>query len=416
MKKLICSVITLTSAALAGLISAGHAQAETAFYKGKTITFVIGTAPGGTYDAWARLIARHWGQHLPGKPGFIAKNMPGAGGIKASNYLFNIAPKDGTVVATFSRNIPTRAILNHPAVKFDPVKFGWLGSPELTNRVCIALASAKVKSGDDLFKHELLMGGAGAGTAVSTTPNVLRTLLGMKMKLIEGYKSATDVVLAMERGEVEGICQTYTAFKVGHPGWIEKGKVKVLFNIEPNPIPGTDIPSVFNWAKTKEQREVLGFFSSNVELGRPVVAPPGLSADRLKTLRRGFDAVMKDAAFVKSAKKQGLEIDPLTGEQVEKRVKALANTNPETVQKTEAMLSKLNPVFTDTVEVTGVKRKGRRVMFKVKGKTVTVKVSGSRTKVTIGGKKAKRSKIKAGMTCKITHLGPNSRAKKIACK
>ncbi|MDH3242032.1 MAG: hypothetical protein OEO83_15360 [Alphaproteobacteria bacterium] len=407
-----------TSIAALGLLASVPAQAETVaeFYKDKTITFIIGTAPGGTYDAWARLIARHWPDHLPGKPNFIAKNLPGAGGIKASNYLFNVAPKDGSVIGTFSRNIPTRAILNHPAVKFDPVKFSWLGSPELTNRVCIASGKAKVKTGEDLFQHQLLMGGAGAGTAVSTTPNLLRALLGMKMKLIEGYKSATDVVLAMERGEVEGICQTYTAFEVGHPGWIASGKVNVLFNIEPNPIPGTKIPSVFKFIKDPEQRKILAFYSSNVELGRPVAAPPGLPADRLTALRRGFDGVMKDATFVKDAKKQGLKIDPLTGEEVAKRVAALAATDPDTVAKTEAMLKKLNPEFTDTVQISGVKRKGRNLEFSLKGKTVSVSISNSRTKVTIAGKKAKRAAIKAGMTCKITHLGPNSRAKAVACK
>lgn len=410
--------LLFTGIAAAVALSAGTASADAVadFYKGKTITFIIGTAPGGTYDAWARLLANYWGNHIPGKPGFVAKNVPGAGGIKASNFIFNIAPKDGTVVATFSRNVPTRAILNHPAVKFDPVKFSWLGSPELTNRVCIAMATAKVKTGADLFENQLLVGGAGAGTAVSTTPNVLRALLGMRFKLIEGYKSATDVVLAMERGEVQGICQTYTAFKVGHPGWIENGKVNVLFNLEPNPIPNTNIPSVFKWVKTKEQREILSFYSSNVELGRPVSAPPGIPADRLEALRRGFDATMKDPTFVKGAEKQGLKIDPLTGEQVEKRVKALAATDPEVVAKTEAMLAKLNPEFTDTVKVSAVKKKGRRVEFDFKGKKIQVRVSGSRTKVTIGGKQAKRSAIKAGMTCEITHLGPNSRAKKIACK
>jgi tripartite-type tricarboxylate transporter receptor subunit TctC len=409
---------TIAIAAVAGMAWAAQANAasEADFYKGKKISIIIGTSPGGTYDSWARLMARHWGSHIPGSPTFLAKNLPGAGGIKASNYLFNIAPKDGTVVATFSRNIPTRAILNHPAVKFDPVKFGWLGSPELTNRVCIAMASSKVKTAADLFKHQLLMGGAGAGTSVSTAPNLLRALLGMKFKLIEGYKGAIDVVLAMERGEVEGICQTYTAFKIGHPGWVENGKVNVLFNLEPKPIPGTKIPSIFQFIKDKEQREILSFFSSNIEIGRPVAAPPGLPAARLNTLRRGFDATMKDPAFIKGAAKQGLKIDPLTGEEVRKRVAALAATNPVIVAKTEAMLAKLNPVFTDTVKVTGIKRKGRRVQFDLKGKSVTVRVSGSSTKVTIGGKKAKRSKIKVGMTCKITHLGPNSRAKKIACK
>jgi len=270
MKRAIYSIIAIAAIAAAGWVAPAKAASVADFYKGKKISFIIGTSPGGTYDSWARLMARYWGSHIPGHPSFLAKNLPGAGGIKASNFLFNIAPKDGSVIATFSRNIPTRAILNHPAVKFDPVKFSWLGSPELTNRVCIAMATAKVKTATDLFKHQLLMGGAGAGTSVSTAPNLLRALLGMKFKLIEGYKGAVDVVLAMQRGEVEGICQTYTAFKVGHPGWVEKGKVNVLFNMEPTPIPGTNIPSIFKFIKGKDQRDILSFYSSNIELGRPV--------------------------------------------------------------------------------------------------------------------------------------------------
>ncbi len=410
------SAIAIAAIAAAGLATPAIAETEAEFYKGKKIRFIIGSAPGGNYDTWARLVGRHMSRYIPGKPKFIAQNMPGGGHIKASNYLYNIAAKDGTVIGTISRNMPTRALLNHPAVKFDPVKFRWIGSPEMSNRVCIVMKGAKVQKAEDLFKHQVLMGGAGAGTAVSTTPNVLRLLLGMKMKLIEGYAGATDVALAMERGEVEGICQTYGAFKVGHPGWFESGKAIVLFNLEPNPIPGTNIPSVFKFVKTEDQRKILSFYSSNIEIGRPTVAPPGITERRLKTLRTAFNATMKDKAFIKGAKKQGLDVTPLTGEEQERRVKALAATDPDTVRKTEAMLTKLNPIFTDTVKVTGVKRKGRRVLFSLKGKSVTIKVSKSRTKVTIGGKKAKRSAIKVGMTCKITHLGPNSRAKKIACK
>ena len=412
--------IGLAIAALAAPVRAespAGTEALAKFYQGKHIRFIIGSGPGGNYDTWARLLSRHMGKHIPGNPKFIAQNMPGGGHIKASNYLYNIAPKDGTVIGTISRNMPTRAILNHPAVRFDPKKFNWLGSPEMSNRVCIAMASAKVQSGEELFKYPLQVGGAGAGTAVSTTPNVLRALLGMKFKLIEGYANATDVVLAMERGEVEGICQTYGAFDVGHPGWIKSGKVKVLFNLEPNPIPGTNIPSVFKFIKTEQQKKILAFYSSNIEIGRPIVAPPGIPKDRLEALRRAFDATMKDKAFIAEAAKQGLKITPLTGEEQQRRVLKLAATDPDTVKKTEAMLNKIKPPsFTDTVKVTAVKRKGRRISFQKKGKSLTIKVSKSRTKVTIGGKKAKRSKIKVGMTCKITHLGPNSRAKKIACK
>ncbi len=264
MRKFIVTAGVAIGLVIAALASPAGAESLAQFYKGKYIKFIIGSAPGGNYDTWARLLTRHMGKHIPGNPRFVPQNMPGGGHIKAANYLYNIAPKDGSVIGTFSRNMPTRAILNHPAVRFDPKKFNWLGSPEISNRVCIAMGTAKVKSGEDLFKHQLLVGGAGAGTAVSTTPNVLRALLGMKFKLIEGYANATDVVLAMERGEVEGICQTYGAFDVGHPGWIKSGKVRVLFNLEPNPIPGSNIPTVFKFIKTEQQKKILAFYSSNL--------------------------------------------------------------------------------------------------------------------------------------------------------
>lgn len=314
------------------------AQSVAAFYGDKTIEMIIGSTPGGTYDTWARMLTRHMGRHIPGNPGFLAKNMPGAGHIKAANYLFNVAPKDGTTIGIFSRNIPTRAILNHPAVKFKPEEFVWLGSPELTNRVCVAKAGAAVQKASDLFEKELIVGGAGAGTAVSTTPHLLRELLGMKFKLVEGYKGAPDVLLAMERGEVGGICQTVSGIENSHPGWIAEGKIKVLFNLESERVPGLDAPTIHEFARTEEQRAIIRFYSANAELGRPIVAPPGVPAERVSALRRAFDATMKDPKFKDEAKKQGLEIAPLTGEQLEARIKALSATTPAIVDKTEALL------------------------------------------------------------------------------
>lgn len=336
MRKLAFMMLAAALAALAGRPAAAQPVAD--FYKGKTIEMVIGSSAGGTYDAWARMMARHMGRHIPGNPGFLAKNMPGAGHIKAANYLFNIAPKDGTTIGIFSRNIPTRAILNHPAVKFDPAKFIWLGSPELTNRVCVAKAGIAVQSGAELFEKELIVGGAGAGTAVSTTPHLLRELLGMKFKLVEGYKGAPDILLAMERGEVGGICQTISGIENSHPGWIAEGKIKVLFNMEQEPVPGLNAPTIHDLAKTEEQRAIIRFYSANAELGRPFVAPPGVPADRVTALRRAFDATLKDPGLMAEAKKQGLIISPLTGEQLEARIKALARTTPAIVDKTEALL------------------------------------------------------------------------------
>jgi tripartite-type tricarboxylate transporter receptor subunit TctC len=336
-----------TSSALAGLCGlvlaaavpgAVAAQSVADFYKGKQIEFIIGTSSGGSYDLWARLIGRHMGRHIPGKPSFLPKNMPGAGHIKATNYLFNVAPKDGSTIGTFSRNIPTRALLKHPAVKFKPEAFNWIGSPELTNRVCVAKKGAPVQKGEDLFARELIVGGAGAGTAVSTTPAVLRGVLDMKFRVVEGYKGASDVILAIERGEVQGICQTVSGINSSHPGWLKDGKLVVLFNLERKPIPEYKAPSIFSFAKTTEQRQILAFYSSNTELGRPIAAPPGVPADRLTALRRAFDATMKDPAFMAEANKQGFEINALTGEELTERVVELGNTPAAIVDRTEALL------------------------------------------------------------------------------
>lgn len=406
---------SLAAVAWAGLAGSVPAQSVADFYKDKTITFIIGSSPGGNYDTWARMMSRHWGRHIPGNPNFVAQNMPGGGHIKAANHLYNLAPKDGTVVGTISRNIPTRAVLNHPAVKYDPVNFNWIGSPELSNRVCIAMAGGKVKTAKDLFENELLVGGAGAGTAVSTTPNLLRGLLGMKFKLIEGYSGATDVVLAMERGEVQGICQTYGAFLQSRPDWVKTGKAHVLFNLESEPIAGTKIPSVFQFATTQEQKTILAFYSSNMEIGRPTLAPPGLPKERVEALRRSFDATMKDPKLVEEARKQGLEVRPLTGEVIQKRIAGLAATPSDLVTKTEKLLG-VPEATVETVKVSAVEKGGRRVSFAGKKGDMTVGVSKSRTQVTIAGKKAGRSGIKAGMTCEVTHVGPNSTAAKIACR
>jgi tripartite-type tricarboxylate transporter receptor subunit TctC len=336
-----------TSSALAGLcglvLAAAvpgtvAAQSVADFYKGKTIEFIIGTSPGGTYDQWARLIGRHMGRHIPGNPSFLPKNMPGAGHIKATNYLFNVAPKDGSTIGMFSRNIPTRALLKHPAVKFKPEEFNWIGSPELTNRVCVAKKGAPVQKGEDLFTKELIVGGAGPGTAVSTTPAVLRGALGMKFRVVEGYKGAPDVILAIERGEVQGICQTVAGISTSNPGWLNDGKLVVLFNLERKPLPELRAPSVFSFAKTEEQRQVLAFYTSNTELGRPITAPPGLPKDRLTALRRAFDATMKDPAFMAEAGKQKLQINALTGEELTERILDLGRTPVAIVDKTEALL------------------------------------------------------------------------------
>jgi len=317
-----------------------QARAETPedFYRGKQVKIIVSFDAGTDYDQWARLIARHLGKHLDGHPSFVVQNMGAAGGILATNHLFNVAPPDGTIIGMIGRNLPYFALVQEANTRYDPVRFNWIGSPELTNRVCTAYERSAVRKAEDLFERELLTGGAGAASAVSTTPVLLSKLLGMKFKLIEGYPAPGQVLLAMERGEVEGLCQTVTAIRGVRPGWIESGKLKVLFNMERTPLPNSNAPSIFSFAKTEEQRRIIGLYASSIELGRPIVAPPGAPAERIAALRRAFQDTMNDSALREEAEKQKLEINMVPGEQVSTLVNDLMATSPEIIKRMQEML------------------------------------------------------------------------------
>ena len=207
------------------------------------------------------------------------------------------------------RNLPYQALVQQKGILFDPVKFHWLGSPDVSNRVCVAIDGAAVQKASDLLQRELLVGGAGAGTAVSTTPVLLSKLLGLKFKLVEGYGSPSAILLAMERGEVQGICVTLDALRGARPGWIETGKMKVLFNTEQMALTDLKAPSIFELARTDEQRRILALYASSVELGRPIVAPPGVPDERVLALRGAFENAMAAPALRREAEKQHLVIN-----------------------------------------------------------------------------------------------------------
>lgn len=328
----------LAAALLPALVGAAAAQSVEEFYRGKQIRFIIASETGGDYDQWSRMIARHMGKHLPGKPSFVPVNMPGGGMLTATNHLFNVAEKDGSVIGMIGRNLPNQALLKHSSVRFDPLKFNWIGSPELTNRVCVARDGAPVQKGEDLFQHELIVGGSGAGTAVSTTPVILSRLLGMKFRLVEGYTGGQAILLAIERGEVQGICQSYTSLRGSKPEWFTSGKVKVLFNLERTPLPGAKAPTIYEFIKDEDARRILSLYNSSVEIGRPILAPPGVPTDRVEALRRAFDATMKDPELKAEAEKLSLEINALTGEQLGEIIADLMNTPKDIVEKMQALV------------------------------------------------------------------------------
>jgi tripartite-type tricarboxylate transporter receptor subunit TctC len=329
------AILAIALSALPALAAPASAQAADEFYKGKQIRFIVGTAAGQDYDSWARLIGRHITRFIPGNPSLIVENMPGAGHILATNYLFNLAPRDGTVIGMVSRNMTEAAMTKLPNVRFDPAKFNWIGSPELNHRVMLVNTAAGIDQASDLYRRELIVGTPGGGQGVTAAPILLKNLLGMKLKIIQGYHSPGDVILAMARREVDAIVQSVGAPEGARRQWIESGQMRALFNMERDPVPGLAAPTIFDLVKAEEPRRVLTFFASSMELGRPFMAPPGVPAERVAQLRRAFDATAKDEAFLKEAAGMGFEVAPQTGERIAALIAAVMATPKDIVDKTE---------------------------------------------------------------------------------
>lgn len=321
-------------------VQESQAQDAEAFYKkNNQMTLIVGFGAGSGYDRWARSVARHYPEHIPGKPNIIVKNMTGAGSLVAANHLANVSPKDGSVIGVFTRNIPAQALIGREGVKFDPREFGWIGSPTISSRVCVVLDDTGIKSVEDLRQKEVPVGGTGPTSAPSFMPVVLNNLLGTKFKVIEGYRSSEEVHLALERGEVSGICQSYSAVQKLHPEWLEQGKLRVLFNMETKRNPKLDgVPSVFEFIEEKENRQILQFITASTEFGRPFAAPPGISEERLEVLRTAFNATMKDPDFLKEAEKQKMDVVVTTGKELETLVKELYEIPQPVVEKARALM------------------------------------------------------------------------------
>src|SRR5260370_12018089 len=270
--------IAVLALALFAPVLCAPVEAQTADepYKGKQIRIVVGTAAGQDYDSWARLIGRHLPRFLPGNPAVIVENMPGAGHILATNYLFNLAPRDGTVIGMVSRNMTEAAIMKLPNVRFEPARFNWIGSPELNHRVLFVNATSGFASVPDLYARELIVGTPGGAQGVSAAPILLKNLLHMRIKIIQGYHSPGDVILAMARREVEGIVQSVGAPEGARRQWVESGQMRILFSMERERVAGLAAPTIFEFAKSEEQRQVLAFLSSSMGLGGPLRAPPGV--------------------------------------------------------------------------------------------------------------------------------------------
>jgi len=319
-----------------GLLVSASASADVgAFYKDKTINLIISTGVGGGYDTTARVVARYMPKYLPGSPNIIPRNMPGAGNMLAANHMYNVAASDGTTIGTLAQAVFTLQPLQAPGVKFDASKFFYLGSASVDNSTIYAWHTAGVKSINDVFQKELLLGATGVGSGSTVYPIVMNNLLGTKFKIVAGYKTSQEIDLAMERGEVQGRAgNNFQSLKANRPEWIPEKKVVFLAQIgleRDSDFP--DVPLLTELAKTEEQRQIFKMFSIPVAIGRPFLTTPNVPQDRANALRNAFERVMSDPDFLSESSKANLDIKPTSGIELTRIVLDLINTPPDIVAK-----------------------------------------------------------------------------------
>jgi tripartite-type tricarboxylate transporter receptor subunit TctC len=329
---------------VAGMIAAGlvagfsiPAAAQADRFKGKTFEIIVGYDTGGGYDIYARALARHIGKHLPGNPTVIVKNMPGAQTRQAANYLYNIAPKDGTVIATVARGLPTEELLGTGGIRFQSAKFNWIGSMNNEVSVGVAWHTSPVKTFADTKKREMIVGAIADSLLFA---QVMNAVLDTKFKPITGYKSGAEIGLAMERGEVEGrMGWSWSSIVSTNPEWISEGKIRNLVQFSTSKhsdLP--NVPLVTELAENPDDRALLELIFSRQVIGRPFVAPPGLDAETVKVLRKAFDDTLQDPEFKAEMEKANLEVNPIGGEDVQKLIERLFKTPPAVIERTKQII------------------------------------------------------------------------------
>lgn len=324
------------AAALAGLIAAGataaQAQTPAEFYKGKTVSILVGSAPGGGYATYAGVLSRHYAKHIPGNPTIVAKSMPGAGSLKATSIIYNKSPRDGTEMAAIFMGAVVEPLIGDQGKDFDATKLVYVGSLNIETSICIAWHTSGFEKFEDLYNKEMVVGASGWTSSIRQYPTVLKNLLGVKFRVIAGYEGSGEARLAMEKGETHGICGIqWSSFATSHADWIRDKKVKILLQMAPDNHPELDklgVPNVWKFVKTPDQERALRVIFTQLKFGRPYVLPPGTPEDRVKALRDAFMATAKDAAFLAEAEKAKIGVEPVSGEEVQKLVAEVFKTPP----------------------------------------------------------------------------------------
>lgn len=336
----------LAAATLTGTTASAETPAE--FFKGKTMRFIVGYNPGGGYDVYARVLANHYGKHIPGNPNVIVQNMPGAGSLKATNYVYSVAPKDGTVIVTMSRNIPLLGILGGDKnIQFDPVKMTWLGSStsgEADSYILWYRADQGIKSVKEAIGptgKELILGSTAPGSTGTDVPKVLADTIGLRNKMILGYRGSDDLFLAIARGEIKGRTVGLSAVKSSQASWLDRKTMLPLVQfarVTRHP-EFPDVPTARELAKDEKSLLLIKFNEAPFQFGRPVAAPPDIPADRLAALRTAFMAAHKDPGYLAEAKKLDISVDPIDGENVLRIIKEIAASDKEQIEYMRKLFS-----------------------------------------------------------------------------
>lgn len=412
----------LTGLAVALTASAGGvaAQGTDPFYKGKTINLYVGSEPGGGYDVYGRALARHLPDFLPGRPTVVVKNMPGASGLRLAGYMYNVAQKDGSEIAGIHNTVVVDQLLGSK-VQFDARQFNWLGSANQLTSTCVSHVNSGIKSLEDAKQKELLVGSTGsASSSTQMVAAFMNSLTGTKFKIIRGYPSTSSVFLAMERGEVGGLCGIgWDSLQTQVLDEIKSGKVIILVQTgmeKASDLP--NVPLVLDHARTPEDRIVLEFLVARQYMGRPFVAPPGVPADRVELLRTAFMSIMNDPSFHETAKKMQVPLAPISGTLVQAHVEKLF-AMPKTIVDRANAATEINTVEAKLTwkEAKGVRIENvsaRSISFKDGGKAVTSDLAD--TDIKVGGEKRAVADIKAGMSCDVVYLGDRDATKSLSCQ
>lgn len=334
-------------AAFVGLFVVSHTSSLRAdpvedFYKGRSITLYIGYGAGGGFGLYGRLLVEHLGRHIPGSPSITPQFMPGAGSVKAANYLYNVAPRDGTAIGMFAETMPIFQLLEPRGFRLDTAKWHWIGRMDNMATVLIMRTDAPAKTIEEMRKTKVILGATGKSSPGYLYVVLMNKMIGTEFDIVSGYPGSADIMLAVERGEVHGRVGAWASFKSGNADLLSRGVVAPVIEIGLSPSSDlTHLPLLMNLGETDEIRESLRFMSVGAEIGRAFVAPPDVPAERVTALRRAFDATMRDPEFLKAAKERQAGIDPMKGEDLQKLVEETVAASPDLVRRTQEALGLL---------------------------------------------------------------------------